>query len=98
MTSRRSTAYNTLGMLVREKLVEPEVLYKINNVTPCFMWSKFKDVITENRRRYGGKDIFSDFELLNDEILRVKLSRDPSIRFLKRSQSMYQVNEIATSL
>ena len=70
--------YNTLGMLVRDKLIEPEVLYKINNVIPCFMWSKFKDIIEENRRRYGGEDTLSDFELLNDEILRVKLSIDPS--------------------
>jgi len=72
--------FNTMGMLVREKLVESEVLYRINNIDPLFMWSKFKDVIAENRRRYGGKDNFSDFELLNDEILRVKLGRDPSFR------------------
>ena len=39
--------YNTLGMLVREKLIEPEVLWRINDVNPCFMWSKFKDIIVE---------------------------------------------------
>jgi hypothetical protein len=72
--------YNTLGMLVREKLVEPEVLYGIVNVDPCFVWSKFKDAIAENRRRYGGKDNFSDFEFLNNELLRIKLSKDPSYR------------------
>jgi hypothetical protein len=72
--------YNTLGMLVREKLVEPEVLYMINDVNPCFMWSKFKDVISEQRKRYGGEDTLSDFEFLNDEILRVRLSRDPSYK------------------
>jgi hypothetical protein len=72
--------YNTLGMLVREKLIEPEVLYGIDNVNPCFLWSKFKDVIAENRRRYGGKDNFSDFEFLNNELLRIKLSKDPSYR------------------
>jgi hypothetical protein len=72
--------YNTLGMLVREKLVKPEVIYSLDNVTACFMWSKFKDVIAENRRRYGGKDTFSDFEFLNNELLRIKLSKDPSYR------------------
>jgi len=72
--------YNTLGMLVREKLIEPEVLYKINNMTPCFMWSKFKDVIAEGRKHYSGEDTFSDFEFLNNEILRIKLSIDPSYK------------------
>ena len=72
--------YNTLGMLVREKLIEPELLYSIHNVSVCLMWSLFKDVIAENRRRYGGRDNFSDFEFLNNEILKIKLSRDPSFK------------------
>jgi hypothetical protein len=72
--------YNTLGMLVREKLVEPEVLYKINNVNPCLMWSKFKDIIKEQKKRYSGGDALSDFEFLSNEIHRVALSRDPSFR------------------
>ena len=72
--------YNTLGMLVREKLIEPEVIYKIDGVNSCFLWSKFRDVIAEWVRRYGGEDMLSDFEFLNDELLRIKLSRDPSYR------------------
>ena len=72
--------YNTLGMLVREKLIEPEVLYKINNMTLCFMWSKFRDVIAEGRKHYSGEDTFSDFEFLNNEILRIKSSIDPSYK------------------
>ncbi|MCX6655559.1 MAG: hypothetical protein NTY03_10640 [Candidatus Bathyarchaeota archaeon] len=72
--------YNTIGTLVREKLIELEVIYSIDDVNSCFLWSKFKDVITENRKRYGGKDIFSDFEFLNNELLRIKLSRDPSYK------------------
>jgi hypothetical protein len=72
--------YNTLGMLLRERLIEPELLYSINNIDPLFMWSKFKDIIAENRRRYGGKDNFSDFELLYNEILGIKLSGDPSFK------------------
>jgi hypothetical protein len=72
--------YNTLGMLLRERLIEPKLLYSINNIDPLFMWSKFKDVIAENRRRYGGIDNFADFEFLNNEILRIKLSGDPSFK------------------
>ena len=72
--------YNTLGMLVREKLIEPEAIYGIDNVNPCFVWSKFKDVIREWRKRYGAKDTFSDWEFLNNEILRIALSKDPSFK------------------
>ena len=72
--------YNTLGMLLREKLIEPEVLYRINDVNPCFMWSKFKDIIGESRKRYGDMNFLSDFKLLSDEIHRVVLSRDPSFK------------------
>ena len=74
--------YNTLGMLVREKLIEPEVLWRINDVNPCFMWSKFKDIIVEQRKRYGGDrwGYLSDFKFLNDEMLRIALIKDPSFR------------------
>jgi hypothetical protein len=70
---------NTMGML-REKLVEPDVLFTLNNITPCFIWSKFKDVIVEQRRRYAGRDYLSDFEFLNDELVKIKVSKDPSYK------------------
>jgi hypothetical protein len=70
--------YNTLGMLVREKLIEPEVLYSITGTNPIFMWSKFKDLIAESQERYGGGDTLSDFKFLSNEIQRIALSKDPS--------------------
>jgi hypothetical protein len=72
--------YNTLGMLVREKLIEPEVLYSITNTNPLLMWSKFKDIIAELQKRYGGGDTLSDLKFLNDELLRIALSKDPSFK------------------
>jgi hypothetical protein len=71
--------YNTLGMLVREKLVEPELLYPIVGGLMNH-WTKFKDVIKEQRKRYGGEDDLSEFEFLYNEIHRVALSRDPSFK------------------
>jgi len=72
--------YNTLGMLVREKLIEPEVIYKIDTANGCFIWNKFKDIIPEWSKRYGGGEVFSDFKFLSDELLRIALSKDPSFR------------------
>jgi hypothetical protein len=71
--------YNTLGMLVREKLVEPELLYPIIGGLMNH-WTKFKDVIKEGRKRYGDEDDLSDFEFLYNEIYRVALSRNPSFK------------------
>jgi hypothetical protein len=65
-------------MLVREKLVEPELLYPIVDGSVLNHWSKFKGVIKEQRKRYGNEDDLSDFEFLYNEIYRVALSRDPS--------------------
>jgi hypothetical protein len=72
--------YNTLGMLVREKLIEPEVIYKIDTANGCFIWNKFKDIIAEWSKRYGGGDALSDFKFLSEEILRIALSKDPSFK------------------
>ena len=70
-------------MLVREKLVEPELLYPIVDGGVLNHWTKFKDVIKEQRKRYGSEDDFSDFEFLYNEIHRVALSRDPSFKILE---------------
>jgi hypothetical protein len=75
--------YNTLGMLVREKLVEPELLYPIVFPSVLNHWTKFKDVIKEGRKRYDGEDDLSDFEFLYNEIHRVALSRNPSYKTLE---------------
>ncbi|MCX6654376.1 MAG: hypothetical protein NTY03_04550 [Candidatus Bathyarchaeota archaeon] len=69
--------YNTLGMLVREKLIEPEFLYPIISGNVMFLWNKFKDILPEWERRYGG-DALSDFKFLNDEMERIALIRFPS--------------------
>ena len=72
--------FNTLGMLVREKLIEPELLYPILDGSPTMFWTKFKNVIKEQRKIYGNMDELSDFEFLSNEILRVVLSKDPSVK------------------
>ena len=84
--------YNTLGMLVREKLVEPELLYPI--VSGLFNhWTKFKDIIKEQRKRYGSKDDLSDFEFLYNELYRVALSRDPNFKIPETLSTMFLINE-----
>jgi len=72
--------YNMIGMLLREKLVEPETLYRMGLLGASFMWYKFEDVINESRRRYMGKDNQEDFEFFAKEMLRIKMIRDPEYK------------------
>lgn len=81
--ANRTTAvmsYNMLGALLREKLIEPETLYNVGLVGSCFIWNKFEDVINEARMRYMGEDWLQDFELLANEMMRIKMLRNPSYK------------------
>jgi hypothetical protein len=70
--------YNTLGNLLRRGLVDRETLYDANGMTCSYIWAKFRLVIEEHRRRYSGKDAYSGFEYLVNEMLRMKAERDSS--------------------
>jgi len=80
--NRSSTnyTYNSIGFLLREGLVDSEVLYGFLGVSPSFLWYKFEDVIVESRRRYSGKDNYEDLEFLAKEMLRIKMMRDPEYK------------------
>ena len=72
--------YNSVGAMLRKGMVEAEDLYDMGIDSTCFLWSKYGAIIEEIRRRYRGKDYLRDLEYLNSEMMRVKLSRDPSYR------------------
>jgi hypothetical protein len=72
-------AYDSIGMMLRKGMVEAEDIYDVGSVC-IFLWVKFKPVIEENRRRYNGESYLKDFEYLYEEMMKVKLSRDPSYR------------------
>ena len=72
--------FNAVGTLIREKLVEPETLYKLEMVGASLLWAKFEDVIREQRRRYMGADFYQELELLAKEMMRIKLKRDSSYK------------------
>jgi hypothetical protein len=66
-------------MLVREKLIEPEILFHISS-NAIFIWNKFKDILPEWKKRYGGFDVFSDWEFLNNEMMKIILSKNPNYK------------------
>jgi hypothetical protein len=72
-------AFDSLGMMLRKGMVEAEDIYNVGSVS-SFLWVKFKPVIEENRRRYNGESYLRDFEYLFEEMMKVKLSKDPTYK------------------
>ena len=73
-------SYNSIGTMIRKGMVRAEDLYDMGMFGVTFIWEKYKPIIEENRRRYNGKDHLRDLEYLADEMMRVKLVRDPSYK------------------
>ena len=53
-------------------------MYNTTGIGASWTWVKFKSVLSENRRRYAcGKDVFTGFEYLASEMMKMKQLRDP---------------------
>ena len=72
--------YNVLGRILESGLADKETLYNVMSVGAVWLWVKFKPIIEEHRRRYSGKDAYSGFEYLANEMLKMKRQRDPSFQ------------------
>jgi hypothetical protein len=79
---RQSMFYqmDVLGNLLKSGLADSETIYNTIGMGAVWTWSKFKSVLEENRRRYTGKDAFSGLEYLANEMLTMKMQRDPSYK------------------
>ncbi len=71
---------NDIGMMLRKEMATAEDLYDLGAQTVILHWPKWKPVVEEVRRRYWGQDYMRDFEYLFDEMIKVKMRRDPAYR------------------
>ena len=74
-------SFNTLGILLRDGIVDIDTLYKMSTEGLSLMWIKFESVIMEQRRRYNGENFYANWEYLANELRKNKLKREPSYRF-----------------
>jgi hypothetical protein len=72
------TDYNSIGSMVRKRLISIEDVYDMGFLGVVFYWAKYKSIIEENRRRYNGEPYLRDFEYLCGELLRYMKTREPS--------------------
>ena len=68
---------DTLGYLLKNKLVEPDIIYISGGWMAMMLWVRFKPLIEELRRTEMGMDAYSYFEFLAKEMFRMKMERDP---------------------
>ena len=72
--------YSELGYLVRDKLIPPEMVFKLSGSFIVWQWQKWKDVILEQRVRYGLPDSNEDFEYLAGVMNKMKSEQSSLFR------------------
>jgi hypothetical protein len=79
---RQSTwnLYNILGKQLKAGILDGETIYNVSASGPIWTWAKFKLILEENKRRYTGKGSWDGFEYLVNEMMRMRLEKDPEYR------------------
>lgn len=70
--------FETIGYLLKQGVVDRELIYVVGGSTAIFLWAKFKPMMLEYRKLAYGSDMFSNFEFLAREMWDMKRVRDPS--------------------
>jgi len=71
--------FEAIGDLLRAGMADVETLYGVTMFTAIMIWQKFLPTLAENRRRYTGKDGWSGFEYLVNELIRIRNKRNPNL-------------------
>jgi hypothetical protein len=72
--------WDMLGFLIKRKVVKAEELYEFGGWAAILPWEKYKDIIQRYRDVLTGQDFLSNAEFFAQEMLRMKLKRDPSFK------------------
>ena len=84
--------FEVLGSMLKAGLLESEIVYNCTALAATYTWAKFRPIMDEWKKRYGGRDSYSNFEYLATEMLNKKMERDPSYR-LPESLAKYVPNK-----
>jgi len=72
---------NAVGHFLKAGIIDRETVYNVSTVNASWVWLKFKGFFEEHKRRYVGKDNYVGLEYLADEMMRMKLERNPEYKF-----------------
>ena len=63
--------FNTLGNLLKHKLVEPDLIYDQCGPDIMWSWGKYRGVYEKMREAYSNPALYAGWEYANDEMVRV---------------------------
>ena len=73
--------YNGLGSMLKNNMINAEVLHDHGGDNSIWMWAKFESIIRKQRKLYHTGDSFLwGFEYLAGEMMKVAKMRDPSFK------------------
>ena len=73
-------AYEALGILLKNKVVNAERLYAMGGFGAIKAWEKYKDIIQTRRDVAWGQDFWSTAEFFAQEMLKIKTKHDASFK------------------
>ena len=71
--------FETLGYLLKQGVIDKELIYINGGSTAIFLWAKFKPIIEMYRKLSYGSDSMTYFEYFAGEMWRMKKARDPTL-------------------
>ena len=72
--------YEIVGILLKNKVVEAEILYALGGFGATQTWEKYKDIIQSRRDVLWGQDLWVNFEFFAQEMLKIKMKKDASFK------------------
>ena len=72
---------DTIGFLIKHKVVKAETAYEMGGVAVIRPWEKYKDIIQHLRDESSGQDYWSNAEFYAQEMLKIKMKREQQLVF-----------------
>jgi len=70
---------DTIGFLIKRKVVKAETVYEIGGAASIQTWEKYKGIIQRLRDEYSRQDFWSNAEFYAQEMLRIMKKRDQKL-------------------
>jgi len=84
-------AWEMMGILLKNKVVKAEEMHDMGGYSAIFAWEKFKDIIQGLRNSTWGKDAFSNAEFFAQEMLKIKMKKEPSFKDMLVAYKAYNM-------
>jgi len=82
-------AWEMMGILLKNKVVKAEEMHDMGGYSAIYAWEKFKDVIQGFRDTMWGQDFWSNAEFFAQEMLKIKMKKEPSFKDKLDAYKMY---------